>query len=369
MARSLRSGRRSAATRERSQIIQDTLRRIPKTVRPTGSAGTGPPPSRLPSIVSPVIVGPKGADSLVPGPPGNPGAPGLPGAPGAPGAQGTAGIGVPGRDGRDGRESIIPGPAGSAGAPGAAGAVGAQGSEGRGAPGIDGRAGRDSYFPGPKGDQGVQGIIGLTGAQGNQGPPQIQREVIYREPLIMPPTTSNPGRLDVFTFCDAAIASQVINAATTAYLAGSAMKVGRGRLFVKHTFVWTIKLSKSAAGLNTSSAFLVKLGVAGTTADATILTFTLPATQTAVVDDAEVVIKVTIRGPLGAACVAQGYFSLIHNLAATGFATIPCVVLKATSAGFNSAVDALIAGIACTTAAATVLTFEQVVSEMLQPAA
>lgn len=222
-------------------------------------------------------------------------------------------------------------------------------------------------IPGPRGDVGLTGGVG---AQGPQGPAILSflwgiPKIVFDPLLIYPPQPQRGGGI----FCGASIASQVIAAATTALLADSLCRVGNGRLRLRQTFRWTIKVSKSAAGLNTSSIFLVKIGTLGTAVDPTILTFTLPATQTAVVDDAEIVIVVTVRGPLGAACVVQGYFSLVHNLAATGFATIPCVVLKATSAGFNSAVDSLIASITCTTAAATVLTFEQVLAETIEPAA
>jgi hypothetical protein len=182
-----RAGRRSSRTRERQQLIQDTLRRVrPGTPVDTG-AGTGAfPPGRLPSISAPIIPGPRGADSLVPGPPGNPGAPG---APGAAGAQGTAGIGVPGRDGRNGRDALlIPGAKGDPGAAGGAGPAGPQGTQGQGVPGVDGKTGKDSFIPGPKGDPGVAGGVGATGAQGNAGPPMAWIERVVREPsLFIPP--------------------------------------------------------------------------------------------------------------------------------------------------------------------------------------
>lgn len=367
-----RHGRGSKRFRERERIIQDTLRRVPLAQPIYGGGtvgGTSPPPNRLPSLVLPSGVPAPQLTSYVPGPPGNPGAPG---APGAAGAQGSAGLGVPGFDGKPGRESIVPGPPGPAVA-GPQGIQGIQGPQGwMGPPGMDIRTvwREPLVIPGPRGDIGLTGTQGIPGIQGSAliGLDWGQR-ILTLDPWVPMREGLNAGRFDSFAFCGASIASQVINAATTAYLTDSACLVGRGRLRLRHVFKWVIKVSKSAAGLNTSSIFLVKIGTAGAVGDATVLTFTLPATQTAVVDDAVITIIVTVRGPIGAACVVQGFFELTHNLAATGFATIPVVVLKATSAGFNSAVDSLIAGIACTTAAATVLTFEQVVAEMLAPAA
>jgi hypothetical protein len=157
------------------------------------------------------------------------------------------------------------------------------------------------------------------------------------------------------------VADQTIAAATTALLAGSTLAVPAGKLRIGTILRFGFALSKTAAG-TAGNVFLVKLGTTGTAADATILTFTLPA-GTAVVDNAWVDIVVTIRGPLTAACIAKGSLVLTHNLAATGFALIPNVVLSVTSSAFDATVANLIASVVCTTAASTVLTFSHVVAE------
>lgn len=163
---------------------------------------------------------------------------------------------------------------------------------------------------------------------------------------------------------NASVANQTINAGVTALLTGSAISVPAvvpaSKLRVGTVFKYKILVTKTAAG-TAANTFVFKLGASGTTADATILTFTLPV-GTAAVDDAEINIDVTIRSIGFNTAVAQGSLRLVHNLAATGFSTLPGVVLKATSAAFDSTVS-LIASVACTTAAATVLTFSQVNAE------
>jgi hypothetical protein len=162
---------------------------------------------------------------------------------------------------------------------------------------------------------------------------------------------------------NASVADQTVNANSTALLTGSALAIPAGRLRVGTELRWRLCLSKTAAGTN-SNSFIVQLGTTGSLSDADLLTFALPA-GTAVIDTGIIEIVVTVRGPLGASCVARGSLSLIHNLSATGLATIPCVVLCVTSATFNSAVDNLIASVVCNTAPSTVLTFQQVNAEAL----
>lgn len=159
------------------------------------------------------------------------------------------------------------------------------------------------------------------------------------------------------------VADQTINAAASALLTGSKITVPVGKLRVGTVLRWRISLSKTAAG-TAANTFIVRLGTNGTIADAAILTFTLPV-GTAVIDTGEIDITVTIRGPLSASCIAQGLFAMVHSLSATGLATVPCVVLKVTSGTFNATTAGLFASLSCTTAASTVLTFQQVIGEAI----
>lgn len=160
---------------------------------------------------------------------------------------------------------------------------------------------------------------------------------------------------------NASVVDQTINAAASALLVGSTLPIPSGKLRIGTVLRWRIGLSKTAAGA-AANVFIVRLGTAGTIADAAILTFTLPV-GTAVIDTGDIDIAVTIRGPLSASCVAQGRLTLVHNLSATGLATTPCVVLNALSTTFNATATSLIASLSCTTAASTVLTFQQVQAE------
>lgn len=154
---------------------------------------------------------------------------------------------------------------------------------------------------------------------------------------------------------------QTINAATTALLTGSTIAVPAWKLAVGTRFTFRLSVSKTAAG-TAANTFIFQLGTNGSTADADIVTFALPV-GTAAVDTGQIDITITIRGPLSASCVAQGLLRLTHNLSATGLSTLPGVALKVTSGTFDATTANLIASLACTTAASTVLTFQQVIAE------
>jgi hypothetical protein len=153
---------------------------------------------------------------------------------------------------------------------------------------------------------------------------------------------------------NASVADQAISA-TTAYVAGSNIAVPVGLLRIKTAFRWTLHVTKSAAGVTAGCAILFKLGTLGTTGDATILTFTF-GTPTGVADTAIFDVLVIIRGPLSASCIATGAANMAHNLAATGFSTLPNESKQATSGTFNATTANLIAGLTITTTTLSVWT-------------
>lgn len=130
-------------------------------------------------------------------------------------------------------------------------------------------------------------------------------------------------------------------------------------------FKWRIAMSKTAAGV-AAQTFDVRFGTAGTTADTARLTGYTTGTQTAVADVAEVELDVTIRS-ISASGTAHGLFELVHNLAATGFAPTPNVVMQATSGAFDTTLANLRASISTTPGAAAVTTIHQVEAERLDP--
>jgi hypothetical protein len=156
------------------------------------------------------------------------------------------------------------------------------------------------------------------------------------------------------------IASQQVNAATTAYLAGSGLVVPASGLRVGSTFRWLLSLSKTAAG-TAANTFDVRFGTAGTTADTTRLAFDT-GTATAAADQGQIEITCTVRSISGSGTV-QGLFTLQHELAATGLHNKATRVHHVASNAFATNAANLIVGVSVTTAASTVLTFQQVVSE------
>jgi hypothetical protein len=58
-----------------------------------------------------------------------------------------------------------------------------------------------------------------------------------------------------------------------------------------------------------------------------------------------------------------GNFTLIHNLASTGHATIPAVCVTTISSGFDVTVANLFVGLCLTTGASDSITIEQVTAE------
>ena len=156
-------------------------------------------------------------------------------------------------------------------------------------------------------------------------------------------------------------ASQSPAAATLTYLTNSNLAVPVGKLRIGTIFKWKLSLSKTGAG-TAANAFHVRLGTAGTTADAAILTFTT-GLGTAVIDNGQIEIMVTIRGPLSASCIAVGQFSFCHNLASTGHLVIPVSCIGVTSGVFNATTANLIAGLTVTSGASVAYTFLQVVGE------
>jgi hypothetical protein len=83
---------------------------------------------------------------------------------------------------------------------------------------------------------------------------------------------------------------------------------------------------------------------------------------TAAADEGWVEILAIVRS-VAAAGVIVGEFILSHNLAATGHATIPNVVVNTVSSGFDNTAAGLIFGVCLTSGAADNITVQQVLAE------
>lgn len=156
-------------------------------------------------------------------------------------------------------------------------------------------------------------------------------------------------------------ANQAPAAATLTYLTNSNIAVPSAKLRIGTTFNWWLSLSKTAAG-TAANNFHVRLGTAGTTGDAAILTFTT-GLGTAAADQGVINIRAIIRGPLSASCIAQGLFVFDHNLSATGHLVIPTACIAVTSGTFDATTANLICGLSVTSGASIAYTFQQVIAE------
>lgn len=157
--------------------------------------------------------------------------------------------------------------------------------------------------------------------------------------------------------------AQTPAATTRTYIIGSALKVPVTKMKIGTMFRWTFNMTKTAAG-TAASTFDIAVGTAGTTSDTARVSFTKPA-GTAAADEAFVEIVAIVRGPLSASGIMVGEFIMSHNLAATGHATIPVVVVNTVSSAFDVTVASLIVGLCITTGASDAITIQQVTAEAL----
>lgn len=158
-------------------------------------------------------------------------------------------------------------------------------------------------------------------------------------------------------------AAQSPAAGATTYLTNSNIAVPVGLLRIGTWFRWNLVATKTAAG-TAASSHLIKIGTAGTTADATIITFTSP-TQTAAVDTAIFTITAIVRGPLSASCILHGAQKMAHaTTGSTGFSDSNEIqILQVTSGTWNATTANLIVGLAVTTGASEAYTYQQVIVE------
>jgi len=165
------------------------------------------------------------------------------------------------------------------------------------------------------------------------------------------------GRIQNFS-----TASQAPTATTLTYITGSALAIPTNKLQVGTCFRWTFDMTKTAAGVATST-FAIVVGTNGTTADTARVSFTKPA-GTAAVDTATVTITAICRGPLSASGVFVGNFKLVKNAAEiSGHCTTPSVSLTTVSGAFDVTVANTIVGLVVTTGSADAITIQMVQAE------
>lgn len=174
---------------------------------------------------------------------------------------------------------------------------------------------------------------------------------------------TDDGFVRSFCRCNFSVAAQTPAATVRTYIVGSALAVPKGKLQIGTILRWRFNMTKTGAGLALST-FDICFGTLGTTGDTARVSFTKPA-GTAVIDEGWVDIIATVRGPLSGAGVVVGQFVMTHNLAATGHAVIPVVVVNTISAGFDVTVADLIVGVCITSGAADAITIQLVQAEAI----
>jgi len=159
-----------------------------------------------------------------------------------------------------------------------------------------------------------------------------------------------------------AVADQSPGAGATTYLTNSNIAVPTGKLRIGTWFRWTLIFSKTAFG-TAARSHLIKVGTAGTTGDATIITLT-SGTPSGASDVASQVITFIVRGPLSASCVAHGSSAGTHQLSTTGIFANEVECLEVTSGTWDATTANLIVGLAVTTGASEALTYKQIIAEV-----
>jgi hypothetical protein len=153
---------------------------------------------------------------------------------------------------------------------------------------------------------------------------------------------------EIVTLADvtnASIAAQGPGFAADTYLVGSDVRLGNRLPKARTLYQCTFDVSKTAAGTATP-IIILRIGTAGSTADAARVTFTFPA-QTAVADVGTFSVWVLFRS-VGAAGIVQGRANLVHRgptTGLTGLSVEPGPTVQAVSAAFDTAIANSIIGL------------------------
>ena len=157
--------------------------------------------------------------------------------------------------------------------------------------------------------------------------------------------------------------SQSVPVART-YLAGSQLIIPPTGLQIGTRLHFGFSFTKTGAG-SASSTIDIAFGTAGTVADTAQVSFVKPA-GTAAGDEGWNWVEAIVRGPLSASGVVAGEYIMVHNLAATGHAQIPCVVVNTVSSAFDVRYAAApYVGLCLTPGASDVITVQNVYAELI----
>ena len=155
--------------------------------------------------------------------------------------------------------------------------------------------------------------------------------------------------------------------ASDTYLVGSSIAVPNGFFRVGSTYRLTFDVTKTAAGTATP-IITVRIGTAGSVADAAILAFTFGA-GTAAADTGRVDILAVFRTVGGGtSAVMQGMAQIAHHLAATGLTSTGASgmgIVLVTSSGFDSTTPSSVIGASVNGGASAAWTITLVRAELV----
>lgn len=133
----------------------------------------------------------------------------------------------------------------------------------------------------------------------------------------------------------ASVSTPAAGFAADTYLAGSGLVIPSGRLQAQTMYRCKFHVSKTAAG-TAAPVVQVRVGTAGTTADGSRASCTMPA-QTAVADEGLFEVLATFRAVgSGTSAVVAAVCTLQHRLSVTGLSTGVSPAVAAVGTGFDS---------------------------------
>ena len=138
---------------------------------------------------------------------------------------------------------------------------------------------------------------------------------------------------------NASIAAQTLGTGDT-YVTRSNVSFVAGRLQAGSYYRAVIDMTKTAAGVATATMTL-RMGTAGTTADAAICTFTFPTAQTAAIDNGRFSVYANMRTVgSGTSATTEGVLVIERTNTTTGFLSTAglqfMAPIRVLSSGFNS---------------------------------
>lgn len=139
---------------------------------------------------------------------------------------------------------------------------------------------------------------------------------------------------------NASIAAQTLGTTDT-YVTGSAVTFTAGRLKAGSYYRAVLDMTKTTAGVAVATMVL-RMGTAGTTADAAICTFTFPSAQTAAADNGRFSVYANLRTVgTGTTATCEGVLVIERTNTTTGFLSTGglqfMAPIRVLSGGFNSA--------------------------------